>query len=441
MPKTFVLDTNVLIHDPDALYQFADNRVVLPITVIEEMDNLKRLHDLRGRNARLVTRRLDTLRKQGSISQGVNLENGGILRIELKSVDNLETTFISKADNRILGTACYLKEKGERVIFVSKDMNVRVKGEVLGLEVQDYEKEKIKFEELYYGWREMRVKEELIDKFYKQKKIKLEGDFQPNEFVIMKGEVNEKKSALGRYSKKDNLIVALRFEKENPWGLKPLNVQQRFAFETLLDDSILLVTLVGIAGTGKTLLALASGLRKVFDQEIFRRLLISRPVVPMGKDLGYLPGTKEEKLTPWMGAIYDNLEFLLEVSGEKNKMSESGKILDFEEAMDYLFSTGKLEIEALTYIRGRSIPKQFLIVDEAQNLTPHEVKTIISRAGEETKVVLTGDPYQIDNPYLDAASNGLTYCVDRFKGEEIFSQINFTKTERSLLASLAAKLL
>ena len=442
MEKTFVLDTNVLIHDPDALFQFGDNRVVLPIVVIEELDNLKRLHDERGRNSRLVTRRLDELRGQGNLSQGVKLSNGGLFRIELNSAsENLPFNFTSKADNRILGTALYLKGKGEKVIFISKDMNVRIKAEVFGLEVQDYEKEKIKFEELYPGWREQRVKDEVIDSFYKKKKVALEGPFLPNEFLVMRSETDDKKSAIARYDKKENAVVALRFEKEHPWGLKPLNVQQKFAFEALLDENIMLVTLVGIAGTGKTLLALGSALKKVFDDNVFRRLLITRPVIPMGKDLGFLPGSKEEKLAPWMGAIYDNMEFLLETSGEKEKIKEQGKMYDSEEAIEYLFSTGKLQIEALAYIRGRSLPKQFMIVDEAQNLTPLEIKTIISRAGEGTKVVLTGDPYQIDNPYLDATSCGLTYCVERFKGQEIFAQINLAKTERSLLAALAAELL
>ena len=441
MPKTFVLDTNVLIHDPNALFQFGDNNIVLPLLVIEELDNLKRLHDDRGRNARLVTRMLDGLRSQGKIAEGVPLKSGGTFRIELNSVKELPVGFLNKPDNRILGAAIYLKDKGEKIIFISKDMNVRVKAEVLGLEVQDYEKEKVKFDELYYGWREVKVKDEMIDRFYKNRKIKLDEKCFPNEFLIMKSEADEKKSALGRYFKKEDLVVSLRFEKEHPWGLKPLNVQQKFAIEALLDESIFLVTLVGIAGTGKTLLALGAGLKRVFDDSYFRRLLVSRPIIPVGKDLGYLPGTKEEKLSPWMGAIYDNLEFLLEVSGEKEKISASSQTFDLEEAIEYLISTGKLEVEALTYIRGRSIPKQFMVIDEAQNLTPMEVKTIISRAGEGTKVVLTGDPYQIDNPYLDASSNGLTYCVERFKGHELFAQVNFTKSERSLLASLAAELL
>ncbi|RLD17897.1 MAG: PhoH family protein [Caldiserica bacterium] len=440
--KTFVLDTNVLIHDPRAIYNFKDNVVVLPITVIEELDNLKRLHDERGRNARFVTRELDSLRRKGDITKGVELENGGILRIELKTKkETLPEGFLSKADNLIISTALYLKSKGENVIFISKDMNMRVKAESLGLKVEDYEKEKIDFGRFYYGYREILIEDEKIDRFYKQKKIKIEEEFYPNEFVILKGKSNPKKSAIGRYSKKDDLILSLMYDNEKPWGIRARNVEQRFAFEALLDDKILLVTLVGIAGTGKTLLALACGLKKVFDENAFRKLFIARPVIPVGRDIGYLPGTKEEKLSPWMGAIYDNLEFLLEVSGEKERIGKDEKMYDLESAIEYLFSTGKIEIEALTYIRGRSIPEQFIIIDEAQNLTPREVKTIISRAGEGTKVVLTGDPYQIDNPYLDAESNGLTYCVEKFKGEEIFAQVYFTKSERSKLASLAAEIL
>jgi len=273
MKKAFVLDTNVLIHDPQAIFNFKDNDVVLPVTVIEELDNLKRLHDERGRNARQVTRLLDSLRKKGNIIEGVSTESGGRVRIELKTKkESLPEGFFSKADNLIISTALYLKSEGEKVIFISKDMNMRVKAEAIGLEVQDYEKEKIKFEELYYGYREVLVRDEIIDKFYKQRKVKIDEEFYPNEFVIMKGEVDNKKSALGVFSKKDNLVVSLRFEKEKPWGLRPLNVQQRFAFEALLDDTVSLVTLVGIAGTGKTLLALACGLKKVFDEGGYRKL-------------------------------------------------------------------------------------------------------------------------------------------------------------------------
>jgi len=436
--KTFVLDTNVLIHDPQAIFSFADNKVVIPMTVIEELDQFKKTGDERGRNVRTVSRILDSLRKKGKISEGIKLDSGGIVKVELDQEVQLPYNFVtSKADHRILGVAISLQNKGERVIFVSKDINLRIKAEALGLVAQDYEKEKVKLEELYNGWREVVISTGDFDSFYRNKYLELKklgelGKIFPNEFFILKDSSNPSKSAIAKYSKKDEKLVPLFHQNPQPWGLRPLNVQQRFAMELLLCNEITLVTLIGIAGAGKTLLSLACGLQKVVEEKQFRHLLVARPVVPMGRDIGYLPGTKEEKLSSWMGAIYDNLDFLIDRARPQEPI---------EQTLNYLFDSGLIEIEALTFIRGRSLPQQYIIIDDAQNLTPHEVKTIISRAGEGTKVVLTGDPYQIDNPYLDATSSGLTYLVECFKGQEIFGHINFTRSERSALASLAAELL
>ncbi len=444
--KTFVLDTNVLIHDPDSIYNFEDNIVVLPLRVIEELDNLKRAPDERGRNARKISRSLDSLRSTGKLSEGIATEAGGIIKVETQIRANVPGLLVRKSDNEILSVALGLKENGSRVIFISKDINMRVKAEVLGLEVQDFEKSKVSFEELYSGWRTIEIDDNLVDEFRSQGKMPaLQGEeLLPNEFILVKSSSNPDKTATGRYDSSQQVIVKLKYADSRIWGIKALNEQQKFAFEALLRPEINLVSLVGMAGTGKTLIALAAGLNQTFDTRDYRRLLITRPVIPLGKDIGYLPGTKEEKLFNWMGAFYDNLEFLADVSGRTPAVGKSKKNkseFNVPDVVDELFETGKLQVEALAYMRGRSIPGQYMIVDEAQNLTPLEVKTIVSRAGSDTKVVLTGDPYQIDSPYLDSSSNGLTYLAERLKGREIFSHITLTSGERSPLAALAAELL
>ncbi|MFA7073805.1 MAG: PhoH family protein [Endomicrobiaceae bacterium] len=431
--KSFVLDTNVLLHDPDSIFSFKDNKVVIPLTVIEELDNFKKLNDERGRSARLISRILDGLRGKGKLSQGVSLKNGGVLVIEMmRQVEFPKEFIVSKSDHQILSIALYLKQKGENVIFITKDINLRIKAEILKIKTQDYEKSKVKMDEIYTGWKEVKISSDKIDQFYKNGKISIKEDFYPNECVFLKDEAGSSKSALAKYSPDVKALQPLFHINAQPWGLKPLNIEQKFALELLLCNEISLVTLIGLPGAGKTLLALASGLQKTVEERQFRRLYIARPIIPMGKDIGFLPGTKEEKLVSWMGAINDNLEFLMDKGHEDSKV---------EEKIDYLFSSGQIEIDSLTYIRGRSLPKQYIIIDDAQNLTPHEIKTIISRAGTGTKIVLTGDPYQIDNPYLDASSNGLTYLVERFKGQPVYGHLMFSKSERSLLAGLASELL
>ncbi|MFH1540922.1 MAG: PhoH family protein [Elusimicrobiota bacterium] len=431
--KIFILDTNVLIHDPESFTAFEDNTVVIPMAVIEELDNLKRAHDERGRAARSITRKLNALSVKGKLSEGVPLANGGKLIIDLEQKINLPYDFSnSKKDNLILSAAFTHQKKNENVVFVTKDINLRIKSEAIGIVAEDYEKEKIKIEELYQGYEEITVSEDMIDKFYKNKSITVKNELTANEFVILKDESSPQKSALAKYDIKSKSLVSLVHKESVVWGLKPLNTEQKFAFELLLSDNIQLITLVGVPGAGKTLLSLAAGLQKTIDEKVYKRLLVGKSVTPVGKDIGYLPGTKEEKISQWMGSIYDNLEFLV----DKNNFDENT-----ENKVQYFFDSGKIEIEALAFLRGRSIPRQYIVIDDAQNLTPHEVKTIISRAGTGTKVVLTGDPYQIDNPYLDAESNGLTYLVERFKGQEIYGHISFKKTERSQMAALAGELL
>ncbi len=432
-PKYFVLDTNVLLHNADSLTSFADNFVVLPMTVIEELDKFKRHNDELGRNARHVIRQLDKLRVTGSLKDGVAMENGGTLKITVERRDMPGALLdMSVADNRILAVANSLHEEGNSVIFVSKDINARLKADALGIDTMDFEKQKCNADELYSGWRQASVPSEAIDRFYTDKVLDAEGfDFHHNEFILLQDEGNPKHSGLGRATGK-NTLTHMNSKYENAWNIHPRSKEQRMALELLLDPEISLVTLIGQAGTGKTLLALAAGLECVLHKESYERLLVSRPIIPMGKDIGYLPGTKDEKLSLWMQPIFDNLTYLMrhDHSGE-----DEGHV---QMKVDKLLKTHQVELEALTYIRGRSIPRQFVIVDEAQNLTPHEVKTIISRAGENTKMVFTGDPQQIDNPYLDSASNGLSYAVEKLKGHSIYGHITLNKSERSPLSAIAA---
>ncbi len=434
--KYFVLDTNVLLHNSDSLNSFADNFVILPMTVIEELDKFKRHNDELGRNARHVIRQLDKLRDSGTLKDGVTMENGGILKITVEK-RNMPGSLLDMGvpDNRILAVANSLLEEGKKVIFVSKDINARLKADALGIEVMDFEKQKCNFEELYTGWRQIEVPPEVIDKFYEEETLQAEGfDFYKNEFILLQDETNPKHSGIGRATD-TNALTHLNAKYEQAWNVRSRSKEQRMALELLLNPDINLVTLIGQAGTGKTLLALAAGLESVLHKEGYERLLVSRPVIPMGKDIGYLPGTKDEKLNLWMQPIFDNLTYLMR--SEKQIEDEDS----VQQKVHKLIKDHLVELEALTYIRGRSIPRQFVIVDEAQNLTPHEVKTIISRAGEDTKMVFTGDPQQIDNPYLDSSSNGLSYAVERLKGHGIYGHITLNKSERSPLSAIAADFL
>ena len=434
--KYFVLDTNVLLHNSDSLNSFADNFVILPMTVIEELDKFKRHNDELGRNARHVIRQLDKLRDSGSLKDGVTMENGGTLKITVEK-RNMPGSLLdmSVPDNRILAVANGLLEENKRVIFVSKDINARLKADALGLEVMDFEKQKCNFDELYTGWRQVAVPPEVIDKFYQEETLQAEGfDFHKNEFILLQDENNPKHSGIGRATDTDTL-THLNPKYEHAWNVHSRSKEQRMAIELLLNPDINLVTLIGQAGTGKTLLALAAGLECVIHKESYERLLVSRPVIPMGKDIGYLPGTKDEKLNLWMQPIFDNLTYLMR---SEKQMEDEDSV---QQKIHKMIKEHLVELEALTYIRGRSIPRQFVIVDEAQNLTPHEVKTIISRAGEDTKMVFTGDPQQIDNPYLDSSSNGLSYAVERLKGHGIYGHITLNKSERSPLSAIAADFL
>lgn len=443
MKKVYILDTNVLLQDPRSIFAFQDNDVIIPAVVLEELDSKKRFVDEVGRNAREVSRLLDKLREIGKLHNGVKLQNGGLLKVELnhRSIFKLQETFGEMtSDNRILAVAMNIqleeqaKEEKNPVILVSKDVLLRVKADALGVESQDFLSDKvIENAKVYPGFYELHVDPSIIDRFFIQKSLTIkELDLSSeqlcyNEFYILKDKFGTNRSAIVKVNRLKNGVDPIRIN-DAIWGISPRNVQQRMALELLLDDNVPLVTLTGKAGTGKTLLSLAAGLLKVEDEGVYHKLLVARPIIPMGKDLGFLPGEKEEKLRPWMQPIFDNLEYLFNVK----KPGELDKILA---------GMGSIQVEALTYIRGRSIPNQFIIIDEAQNLTKHEVKTIISRVGEGSKIVLMGDPDQIDHPYLDASNNGLTYVVERFKYQSISGHITLLKGERSLIAQLAADLL
>ena len=441
MKKIFVLDTNVLLHDPNAMLSFKDNEVVLPITIIEELDHFKKQIEAIGRHARQVSRTLDQLSKKGSLTKGIDLDNGGILRVALCDAKILQALPPELkghfADNAILAVAIEIKKQCDcPVILVSKDTNVRIKADVLGLKTEDYETDKVNVDELYTGTTESLISAEQMEQFYKQDFIHLEKQFFPNQALTLIDETNTSHTALGICEGNKGKIASLRKSSlSTVSGISARNREQRFAYELLLKDSIPLVTLVGKAGTGKTLLALAAGVEKVANEQLYNQLLISRPVVPMGRDIGYLPGELKEKLTPWMQPLYDNLDLIFDTQESIRKPRQWRR--GYEELMEL----NLLKIEPLTYIRGRTIPKQFLIVDEPQNLTPHEVKTILTRAGENTKIILTGDIEQIDNPYVDSSSNGLTYVVEKFKQEAIAGHITLVKGERSILAEKASLLL
>lgn len=441
MKKVFLLDTNVLLHDPEAMLRFEDNDVVLPITVIEELDRFKKQPEMVGRNARHTSRLLDELRQTGNLTNGIPLAAGGTLKVVLCHRETLQKLPVElegdKGDNAILAVGLELKELCQcPVILVSKDTNLRIKADALALVAQDYETDKVDIEELYSGNGEVTVTPDQIDQFYANKTIDLAQQFLPNQAITLVDITKPDHTALALASANGQQLHALtRLPREGVLHIRPRNREQFFALELLLNDAVPLVTLEGKAGTGKTLLAIAAGLHQVVNEKRYTRLLISRPIVPMGRDLGYLPGDVGEKLAPWMQPLFDNFDLIFGTT------DPAGKPAHWRRGHEELLERGLLQIEPLTYIRGRSIPKQVLIIDEAQNLTPHEVKTILTRAGEDTKIVLTGDIDQIDSPYLDAASNGISYVVERFKSDPLGGHMTLMKGERSLLAERAATLL
>lgn len=452
-----ILDTNVILFDALAVKKFGqETDIYIPLAVIEEIDQFKRDPGEIGRNARHFNRFCNGLMLKGSLAQGVPIQNASKKRNsylyvitdqeELNSNNHsllLPSLKVKdrKVDHLILNAALMLRRifPESRIELITKDINLRIKADVFGVIAKDYDPGEVPAEDFYKGFLEMEVSTQELKSFYEKKKISLshlsylksqekKRVFYSNEYILFKDRANAKQSALARYSKREDAFLSLT-HIQSVLGIQPRNMEQSFALDGLLNDDIFLMSLVGKAGTGKTLLALAVGLYKILKENSFQKLLVSRPIFPMGRDIGYLPGDVEEKLNPWMQPIFDNIEFLMGL--DKQAASRARELL----------RRGVVNIEPLTYIRGRSIPNQFFIVDEAQNLTPHEIKAIITRAGQGTKVVLTGDCSQIDNPYIDMANSGLTHSVERFKREELAAHVSLSKGERSPLAELAANLL
>jgi len=437
MRKNFVLDTNVLLHDPGAFEAFEDNVVNVPIHVIEEIDQFKKELSELGRNARHVARTLDEYRMKGRLGEGVELPNGGMLRVLFSAKEiPLGLQAVHSMDNLILAVAMQLREDEPALetVFVSMDTNLRIRADAMGIVAEDFRREKVELSELYTGASGHQLPMADFDRFFEDNELPLPDDheFHPNEYLTLKDADSGRRSALARVNMTKGLIQPIYQPRGGVSGIQPRNREQRFAFDVLLREEVRLVTLLGKAGTGKTLLALAAGIYQTIEDQTYLRMLVSRPIYPLGRDIGYLPGGVEDKLNPWMQPIHDNMELLANQSTTNTGTSES---------YHDLIESGLVQVEPLTYIRGRSIPNQFIVVDEAQNLTPHEVKTIITRVGHGTKIVFTGDPYQIDNPYVDSSNNGLTYLTDRFQHEAIAGSVTLFKGERSELAELAANLL
>ena len=432
--KNYVLDTNVILHDPNSLLNFKNNCVLIPIEVIEEIDRFKRESSELGQNARTFSRALDALRKDGHLNDGVKLTNGGKLRVVFQE-NNGKVVFGNKTvDSRILAHALEIQKSNPKTptILVSKDINLRIKADALGLEAEDYETDRVFLTDLYTGMIEQTISAEKMAKFRTEGELGLNGNgkYFPNEYCTLTEETNTKRAALAKVDSTGTKLIPILDCREGVWGIKPRNKEQHFAFDALLDDRVKLVTLMGKAGTGKTLMAMAAGLKRVVLDREFRRLVVARPTISMGKELGFLPGSLEEKLAPWMQPIHDALEMLSDLNmGNEHRRSND------------LMRSGSIVVEALSYIRGRSIANQFMVIDEAQNLTPLEVKTIITRVGAGTKIIFTGDPYQIDNPYVDSSSNGFNYIISKFRSHAIAAHIELQKGERSELAELAANIL
>jgi len=456
--KIYILDTNVLIQDPMAMFAFKGAWVGIPTVVIEECDQLKKEGTDRGRNAREAIRQLDMLRQDGSLNKGIVLENGTTIQVLLPSMAESKIPFpLDKADNSILQIAFDLKEQGYDVQFISKDLNVRVKADALDITSQDYLKEYVSEEEFYKGWIRLRVSPDQLrsENPFDLEEVLKKYTLVDNEFVLVENADNAKDFRIFRYRLDSELQEVMA--PELPWPLYTRNAQQAMAMDLMLDPDVQLITLLGPAGTGKTFLTLVAGLYQVLIQMNYEKILVARPIIPLGKDIGYIPGTIEEKLHAWMLPIYDNMEFIIHEVNTHSQFAErelsygrrkgKGRKHHREVAstmlapLNELIYQGKVSLEAITYMRGRSIPYQFILIDEAQNLTPHEIKTLVSRAGEGSKIILAGDPYQIDTPYLNFSDNGLVYTSEKFKGQKLFGSVFLEISERSELSKLAGKLL
>ena len=433
----YVLDTSACLTDGNSIKAFNNHDIVLPLKVLDEIDGQKKRQDGVGANARFIIRLLDSLREKGNLNKGVRIDKRyGFLSVKNYDPAVLPTDLdLTSPDNQIIATALTEKKSSpnKKVFVVTRDINMRVKCDAVGLLCEDYQSHEIVKDPdaVHTGFIDHLVDDQFVDQFYSGEDVHIEKEsaiLEPNQFLMLVSSSNEKKTALARFVNYNTPLKKIH-KFDNIWGIKPRNKEQSFAFSLLMNPQIPIVSLIGKAGTGKTLLAIAAGLEQIMGgqgNEIYKKLIVSRPIQPMGKDLGYLPGTLEEKMIPWLAPIQDNLEYLM--GNDK-------------EAMQDHIERGIIEIEALTYIRGRSISNAFMIIDEAQNLTSHELKTILTRVGENTKIILTGDIDQIDNVYIDEKTNGLTYAVEKFKEYDLAGHITLSKGERSKVATLAAKIL
>lgn len=453
MKKTFVLDTNVLLQSPYSIYTFEDNDIVIPAVVLEELDKFKKENNDLGANAREVARMLDQLRVEGNLNSGVLLDSGGMIRIELncEHVKLPDCWDGKKNDNRVLKVCIGLKEQGLNVILVSKDIFERIKAEIVDITAQDFFHEQVPiYEDQYTGKIDLFTEESLLNNFYKNKlihpedtyinyenNIKAKDNLIVNQFIILRALTNTKHTALGRFDGK--FIVPLLFQNEHPFGVSPRTANQKFIQEALMLDSnsAPLCILKGPAGTAKTFYSLAVGLQKVLEEHSYRKILVCRPNVKMDEDIGFLPGTEEEKIAPYMRPVIDNLEVLLDSENHDKYKNE----FELNDKIQELFDRHIITTEAIAFIRGRSIVNQWVIIDEAQNLTPRQVKGIITRAGRGTKIILAGDPFQIDHPFLDTRTNGLCFAAEKMKGSSLAYQLSLTEEdcERSPLAFESSK--
>ena len=436
MKKTYILDTNVFLTNAKSIFSFNNNDIIVPLKVLEEIDKHKKRQDGVGLNARHTIRFLDDLRNRGSLYKGVRIGKGkGFLSVRGYDPKDLPVGCdIQSADNEIITTAIteYRKNPKRKIIVVTRDINMRIKCDALQIPTEDYIHDQVvsNIQELYGGFKTHLVDDQIIDRFYAGEAITadvIEGKFSPNQYIMLISSLDPKHTTLAKFINNNTPLQKINeYKNKGIWGLRARNKEQAFALDMLMNENIPIISMIGPAGCGKTLLALAAGLNQVLDQNKYKKLVVSRPVQPIGRDIGFLPGTLEEKMRPWIMPVQDNLEFLMG---------------DRKDTMDLMVEQGTIEIEALTYIRGRSISNAFVIVDEAQNLTVHELKTIVTRIGENSKIVLTGDIEQIDNTYLDATSNGLSYAIEKFKKHEIAGHITLKKGERSKVATLASKIL
>lgn len=458
--KTYVLDTNVLLSDPNSIFSFEEHNVIIPLIVLEELDNHKSRQDEVGKNARVVSRSLDELRQKGSLFKGVNLAQDGNLKVVTIGQEQVDALPIElkakgpKVDNMIVAFMLHYKKTNHDAILVSKDINVRLKCDSLEIKCEDYLKLRITNDpkKFYRGVEVIELPDESIDQFYRDGELYLpdevldQNQFFPNQIIVIKNVLDGKttRSAITKFSSDDKPLLPIA-KIEQAFNLKPRNKEQSFSLDLLFDQNIKLLTLVGPSGTGKTLLAIAAAmaqLKGIGDVPRYEKLIVTRPVQPLGRDIGFLPGTLEEKMEPWIAPIRDNINFLMgKKSPGRRRLSDDQKKNGDEYYLALMQERGLIEIEAITFIRGRSIPNAFIIIDESQNLSMHELKTIITRVGDNTKIVLTGDIEQIDNVHVDAYSNGLTYAVEKFKEYPIAGHVTLIKGERSELATIASKIL